>query len=113
MHCPRHSRWTFTEACNPRFAKSALARDTPNDFLNLLCRQHIAYHEKHRGQLLCDRSVEDIITLLLAECMAGGVQRWQPCSLQAVRYSDAAPVLHAGHHPGHGIQPGAGHCQTV
>ncbi len=75
---------------NPRFAKSALSRYTPRDFLALLGRHQIAFHEKHKGQLFCDRSAEDIITLLLAECATGGVTRWQPCSLKAVRYSDAA-----------------------
>jgi predicted Rossmann fold flavoprotein len=73
---------------NPRFAKSALSRYTPRDFLALLQRHGIAFHEKHKGQLFCDRSAEDIIHLLLAECAAGGVARWQPCSLKAVRYSD-------------------------
>ncbi len=73
---------------NPRFAKSALSRYTPRDFLALLQKHNIAFHEKHKGQLFCDRSAEDIITLLLAECMSGGVTRWQPCSLKAVRYSD-------------------------
>jgi predicted Rossmann fold flavoprotein len=73
---------------NPRFAKSALSRYTPRDFLALLQKHHVAFHEKHKGQLFCDRSAEDIITLLLAECLAGGVERWQPCSLKAVRYSD-------------------------
>jgi predicted Rossmann fold flavoprotein len=73
---------------NPRFAKSALSRYPPRDFLALLQKHHIAFHEKHKGQLFCDRSAEDIITLLLAECLAGGVERWQPCGLKAVRYSD-------------------------
>ena len=75
---------------NPRFAKSALSRYTPRDFLALLQRHGIAYHEKHKGQLFCDRSAEDIIQLLLAECAAGGVTRWQPCSLKAVRHTDGA-----------------------
>ncbi len=73
---------------NPRFAKSALSRYTPRDFLSLLQKHGIAYHEKHKGQLFCDRSAEDIITLLLAECLTGGVERRQPCSLKGVRYSD-------------------------
>jgi predicted Rossmann fold flavoprotein len=82
---------------NPRFAKSALSRYTPRDFLALLARHQIAFHEKHKGQLFCDRSAEDIITLLLAECAAGGVARWQPCSVKAVRYSEAPqPAPHAG-----------------
>ena len=75
---------------NPRFAKSALSRYTPRDFLALLGRHQIAHHEKHKGQLFCDRSAEDIITMLLAECATGGVTRWQPCSFKAVRHSDAA-----------------------
>ena len=75
---------------NPRFAKSALSRYTPRDFVALLHKHNIAFHEKHKGQLFCDRSAEDIITLLLAECLAGGVERWQPCSLKALRYSDGA-----------------------
>jgi predicted Rossmann fold flavoprotein len=80
---------------NPRFAKSALSRYTPRDFLALLQKHGIAFHEKHKGQLFCDRSSEDIITLLLAECLAGGVERWQPCSLKAVRYADGAPYPYA------------------
>ncbi len=75
---------------NPRFAKSALSRYTPRDFVALLQKHGIAFHEKHKGQLFCDRSAEDIITLLLCECLSGGVTRWQPCSLKAVRYSDGA-----------------------
>jgi predicted Rossmann fold flavoprotein len=80
---------------NPRFAKSALARYTPRDFLALLQKHGVAFHEKHKGQLFCDRSAEDIIGLLLAECAAGNVTRWQPCSLKAVRYSDGAPHPYA------------------
>ena len=75
---------------NPRFAKSALSRYTPRDFLALLGRHQIAFHEKHKGQLFCDRSAEDIIQMLLAECAAGGVTRWQPCSVKAVRWSDGS-----------------------
>ena len=83
---------------NPRFAKSALSRYTPRDFLALLQRHGVAFHEKHKGQLFCDRSAEDIIQLLLAECASGGVTRWQPCSLKAVRYTDGAAggMTHSG-----------------
>jgi predicted Rossmann fold flavoprotein len=77
-------------SANPRFAKSALSRYTPRDFVALLQKHGIAFHEKHKGQLFCDRSAEDIISLLLAECAAGGVTRWQPCSVKAVRHSDGA-----------------------
>jgi predicted Rossmann fold flavoprotein len=70
---------------NPRFCRSALSRYTPQDFIALLQKHGIAWHEKHKGQLFCDRSAEDLIALLLAECAAGGVERWQPCSVQSVQ----------------------------
>ena len=70
---------------NPAFCRSALARYTAADFLALVRRHRIAWHEKHRGQLFCDESSEDIIGLLVRECEAGGVTRWQPCGVEAVR----------------------------
>ena len=75
---------------NPNFCRSALARYTPQDFLALLHRHGVAWHEKHKGQLFCDQSAEDIIRLLLAECDAGGVTRWQPCSVQSISFSDSS-----------------------
>ncbi len=86
---------------NPAFCRSALARYTPRDFLALVQRHRIAWHEKHKGQLFCDDSSEQIIAMLLRECEAGGVQRRQPCRVQALRLaggagfeldSDAGPV---------------------
>jgi predicted Rossmann fold flavoprotein len=74
---------------NPQFCRSALSRYTAQDFIDLVRRHGIAFHEKHKGQLFGDRSSEDFIRMLLAECEAGGVQHWQPCAVQAVRYSDA------------------------
>ena len=76
---------------NPRFARSALARCTPADVVALVRRHGIAFHEKHKGQLFCDRSAEDIITLLLRECEAGGVTRRQPCAVRAIRRTDPFP----------------------
>ncbi|MFN7122750.1 MAG: NAD(P)/FAD-dependent oxidoreductase [Hydrogenophaga sp.] len=72
-------------SANPNFCRSALSRYTPTDFIGLLQRHGIAFHEKHKGQLFCDRSAEDLIQMLLRECEAGGVQRWQPCGVKAVR----------------------------
>ena len=69
---------------NPHFCRSALSRYTPQDFIGLLQRHQIPFHEKHKGQLFCDRSAEDIINLLLAECATGEVTRWQPCSIKSV-----------------------------
>ncbi len=74
---------------NPAFCRSALARYTPADFIALVRRHGIAFHEKHRGQLFCDDSAEQIIAMLLAECAAGRVERWQPCSVSAVRATAA------------------------
>ncbi len=59
---------------NPHFCKSALARYTPQDFLALIRRHGIAFHEKHKGQLFCDHSAEQIIQMLKTECIAGGVE---------------------------------------
>ena len=73
---------------NPQFCRSALSRYTPADFIALVQRHGIGFHEKHKGQLFCDRSANDIIELLVRECEAGGVERWQPCSVLAVRGGD-------------------------
>jgi predicted Rossmann fold flavoprotein len=73
---------------NPRFCRSALSRYTPRDFVNLLAKHGVAHHEKHKGQLFCDRSAEDIIQVLLAECASGGVTRWQPCRVTSLRAMD-------------------------
>ena len=73
---------------NPHFCKSALSRYTPQDFLALMKRYRIAYHEKHKGQLFCDDSAEDIISMLKAECALGNVAWRMPCSVKAVNKSD-------------------------
>jgi predicted Rossmann fold flavoprotein len=72
---------------NPHFCRSALARYTPADFIALVQRHRIPFHEKHKGQLFCDDSSEQIVSMLLRECEAGGVVRRQPCAVQAVRRS--------------------------
>jgi predicted Rossmann fold flavoprotein len=70
---------------NPNFCRSALSRYTPADFVALVQKHGIAFHEKHKGQLFCDRSAEDLIRMLISECDSGGVQRWQPCGVHDVR----------------------------
>lgn len=74
---------------NPHFCKSALARFTPQDFLSLIKRHHIAYHEKHKGQLFCDDSAEDIIRMLKRECDQARVQWRMPFQVLAVERQDA------------------------
>ena len=76
---------------NPSFCRSALAQYTPTDFIALVQRHGIAFHEKHKGQLFCDRSAEDLITMLLAECEAGQVSRWQPCKVKSIVISNTSP----------------------
>ena len=60
-------------SANPHFAKSALSRFTPADFLALVEKHRIAWHEKTLGQLFCDGSARQIVAMLLDECAAGGV----------------------------------------
>src|SRR5437660_3507244 len=58
---------------NPHFAKSALARYTPADFIAMVEKHGIPYHEKTLGQLFCDRSARDILAMLETECQQAGV----------------------------------------
>lgn len=76
---------------NPNFCRSALSRYTPQDFIALVQKHGIPFHEKHKGQLFGDRSSEDFIHMLLAECEAGGVTRWQPCGVKSLRFSASSP----------------------
>ncbi|GCB02081.1 NAD(FAD)-utilizing dehydrogenases [Sulfuriferula multivorans] len=73
---------------NPHFARSALARYSQFDFIKLVQRYRIAYHEKTSGQLFCDDSARQIIDMLRAECDAGGVQWAQPCSVHSIEQID-------------------------
>lgn len=59
---------------NPHFAKSPLARYTPANFIALVEKHHIPYHEKTLGQLFCDRSARDITNMLESECQSQGVR---------------------------------------
>src|SRR6476646_7931709 len=61
-------------SANPHFAKSALARYTPADFIALVEKHGIAYHEKTLGQLFCDGPAQQIVSMLEAECRAAGVE---------------------------------------
>ncbi len=69
LHCKPEN---FLSA-NPHFAKSALARYTPRDIIALVEKHGIPYHEKTLGQLFCDRSARDIVTMLEKECAETGV----------------------------------------
>ncbi|MGA2744230.1 MAG: NAD(P)/FAD-dependent oxidoreductase [Candidatus Sulfotelmatobacter sp.] len=80
LHCqPEH----FLSA-NPHFAKSALARYTPADFIALVEKHRIPYHEKTLGQLFCDRSARDIVAMLEEECRAASVNIFLNTKIQEV-----------------------------
>ena len=71
-------------SANPHFCKSALARYTPTDFIELVEKHRIAYHEKELGQLFCDASSKLIVRLLLDECAAAGVQIRTDTSVESI-----------------------------
>lgn len=73
---------------NPHFAKSALARYTPADFVELVERHGIPYHEKTLGQLFCDRSAQQIVTMLQKECEAAHVQTVLSANISSVQKQD-------------------------
>src|SRR6185436_19872716 len=72
-------------SANPHYCKSALARYTPADFIALVERHGIQYHEKKLGQLFCDFSSKQIVEMLLAECAQAGVEIRLDCRVSAVR----------------------------
>ena len=83
-----HTRPENFFSANPHFAKSALARYGPRDFIALVERHRIPYHEKTLGQLFCDRSAEEILGMLEAECAGAGVRILTGCAVRAVSRRD-------------------------
>jgi hypothetical protein len=82
-----HCRIENFISSNPHFAKSAIARYTPADFIALVEKHGIPYHEKTLGQLFCDRSARDIVGMLEAECQAAGVTIFLNIEIQEVKHS--------------------------
>jgi len=76
-------------SANPHFVKSALKRYTPSDFIALVERYDIAWHEKTLGQLFCDGSARQIVAMLLAECRTGGVTIELGQAVRDVKHSDS------------------------
>src|SRR5271155_5423725 len=72
-------------SANPHFAKSALARYTPSDFIAVVEKHRIPYHEKTLGQLFCDHSAHEIVKMLEIECQAAGAQVILDCKIVDVR----------------------------
>jgi len=90
-------------SANPHFARSALARFTPRDFLARVEAHRIPWHEKKSGQLFCDRTARDVLGMLLADCRAAGVEIQTGCRVRSVerrgegfRVTTARGALDAG-----------------
>src|ERR1700681_2309860 len=83
LHCQPEN---FLSA-NPHFAKSALARYMPSDFIALVEKHRIPYHEKTLGQLFCDRSARDILGMLEEECRAANVSIFLNTRVQEVEHA--------------------------
>ncbi|EXF46771.1 flavoprotein [Pseudomonas sp. BAY1663] len=90
---------------NPHFCKSALARYSQWDFLELVARHGVPYHEKKLGQLFCDNKSSDILEMLLGECTRAGVDLRLGIAVETVRKTDT----------GYALQTGIGpvHCQSL
>lgn len=88
LHCTPEN---FISA-NPHFAKSALARYTSQDFIALVKKHGIHYHEKTLGQLFCDHSAREIVAMLEEECRCAGVKIYTGIHVQAVQQQDGFMV---------------------
>ena len=93
----KEGKFTVLPTLNPNFVKSALSKYKPKDFIELVKSYNIPFHEKHKGQLFCDRSAEDIIAMLKAECDAGKVQWRMPESVKSVTREGAHFRIGAAH----------------
>jgi len=89
---------------NPDFCRSALTRYRPQNFIDLVKRHKIGFHEKHRGQLFCNDSSTQIIQMLMAECRQGGVRVVHPVSVVGISQSgsdwlvETSDGAHRAHH---------------
>jgi len=90
---------------NPHFCKSALARYTQWDFIEMVSRHGVPYHEKKLGQLFCDNKASDILDMLFEECRQAGVDLRLNTSVQSVERNE----------DGYRLQSGAGElaCQSL
>ena len=89
----RHARPENFLSHNPHFCRSALARFTPQDFIALVEKHGIPYHEKKLGQLFCDGSSQQIIDLLRQECDAAGVAWQMPCRVENVKRDESGKFV--------------------
>ncbi len=85
---------------NPHFVKSALAQYTQWDFIGLVAKHDVPYHEKSHGQLFCDKSAKDILKLLVDECEEVGVDLRLNCEIDSVCVADDANEYNINTHQG-------------
>ncbi|CAN5164623.1 NAD(P)/FAD-dependent oxidoreductase [soil metagenome] len=78
---------------NPHFCKSALSKYTPDDFINLVRKHKIRYHEKKLGQLFCDDSASQIVDMLIEECDHSGARFQMDCQVFAIEKSDSKFIV--------------------
>ena len=88
-----HTRPDHFLSANPHFAKSALARYTPADFIQLVEKHGIAYHEKTLGQLFCDGSAQQIVTMLMRECAEAGVRVLLSQAIHDIRHDASSGIF--------------------
>jgi predicted Rossmann fold flavoprotein len=88
LHCQPEN---FISA-NPHFAKSALAAYTPADFITLVEEHGIRYHEKTLGQLFCDGSAQQIVTMLESECQRAGVRILTNVAVESVEHGSGFTI---------------------
>ena len=81
---------------NPHFCKSALARYTQWDFIEMVSRHGVAYHEKKLGQLFCDNKSSDILEMLLDECAQAGVDLRLDTAVESIVRHDDGYLLQSG-----------------
>lgn len=89
---------------NPQFCRSALSRYGPQDFIDLVRRYKIGFHEKHRGQLFCNDASTQITEMLLSECGRGGVRIAHPVSVVQIRQSGPQWMIETSQGPQHAHQ---------
>jgi predicted Rossmann fold flavoprotein len=82
---------------NPHFAKSALARYTPENFIDMVERHRIGWNEKKLGQLFCDRSAQDILTMLEEECVRAGVRVKLSTQVKEVTHAEQFTAITGEH----------------
>jgi hypothetical protein len=88
-----HTRPDNFLSANPHFVKSAMARYTPADFIHLVERHGIAWHEKTSGQLFCNGSAQQIVDMLMRECVEAGVRVLVSTNILEVRRNDSSGVF--------------------